>query len=218
MSKSKHKAKKKYRNNGAPSGPRPRPAAAPRRGARRFVPRRGDPPDFWTTVAAVAGGAGSAVLSGLVVNQKILSPEASAIGMIGVGGATAYFAEGNTRVVGNSMASAGAGQLALALMARRALAQANAPAAGATQTAQAAAPAAASAQPAATPGAALPPPVAAPAARPANSASGAGYVVDIFREAASQLDALDEDQWRMGMRDGVDGGADVYDLDDLMAA
>ncbi|MBE7448924.1 MAG: hypothetical protein HS111_08520 [Kofleriaceae bacterium] len=41
MSKSKHKAKKKYRNNGAPSGPRPRPAArAAASGARRFVPPR----------------------------------------------------------------------------------------------------------------------------------------------------------------------------------
>ncbi|MBE7448923.1 MAG: hypothetical protein HS111_08515 [Kofleriaceae bacterium] len=112
---------------------------------------------------------------------------------------------------------AGAGQLALALAARRALAQASAPAAGATQTAQAAAPR--RRRPSRRDaGAALPPPIAAPAARPANSASGAGYVVDVFREAASQLDALDEDQWRMGMRDGADGGADVYDLDDLMAA
>ena len=111
--------KPKHRNNGGGGGsggggssPRPR---------RRGLPRRGNPPDFWSTVAAVAGGAGSAVLSGLVVNQSILSPEASAIGLIGIGGTTAYFADGHARIVGNGMASAGAGQLALAMMGRRAL-------------------------------------------------------------------------------------------------
>jgi len=146
------------------------------------------------------------VLSGLVVNQKILSPEASAIGMIGIGGATAYFADGNTRVVGNSMASAGAGQLALALMGRRALAQ-GAPTKSETP---AAAPQLAAGQPQPAP-----PQPAQP--KPANAHDGGGYVLDMFRDAANQLDILDE-EWRGGMRDGADGGADVYDLDDLAAA
>lgn len=113
--------KKKGRRNAAPLA-----VAAPRR--RRSI-RRGNPPDWKTTLAAVAGGAGGAALGGLVVNQQILSPEAVGLGMIGLGGATAYFADGNTRVLGNSVAAAGAGQLALALMARRAIAGGDRPAA-----------------------------------------------------------------------------------------
>src|SRR5690606_31663213 len=97
-----------------------------RRNAGPFTPRRasgprGARPDWKTTLAALAGGAGSAALGGLVVNQEILSPETVGLGMIGLGGATAYFADGNTRIVGNSVAAAGAGQLALALMAKKAL-------------------------------------------------------------------------------------------------
>ena len=72
-------------------------------------------------MAAAAGGAGSALLSGLAVNQQIVSPEGAALLMIGAGGATAYLADGNARIVGHSMASAGAGQLALAMMGRRAM-------------------------------------------------------------------------------------------------
>jgi hypothetical protein len=112
---------KKARRNAAPVA-----VAAPRR--RRSI-RRGTPPDWKTTLAAVAGGAGGAALGGLVVNQQILSPEAVGLGMIGLGGATAYFADGNTRVLGNSVAAAGAGQLALAVMARRAIAAGDRPAA-----------------------------------------------------------------------------------------
>ena len=88
---------KKRRRNAAPVPKRRRNA------------RRGSPPDWKTTLAALAGGAGSAALGGLEVNQEILSPEAVGIGMIGLGGATAYFADGNARVVGNSVAAAGAG-------------------------------------------------------------------------------------------------------------
>lgn len=194
MAKNKHKHKKHKHRNAAGAGATARPR-------RRYMPRRGDPPDFWTTIAAVAGGAGSAVLSGLVVNQNILSPEATAIGMIGIGGTTAYFADGNTRVVGNSMASAGAGQLALALMGRRALAKGQAP--------QTQAPPQPQAQPPAQPQ--LPP--AQP--KPANSGHGAAYVVDVFRDAANQLDMLDEEEWRMGTRDAA---PDFYDLDDQAAA
>lgn len=185
MAKDKHKDKHtrgKHRNAAG--------AGAASRARRRYLPRRGNPPDFWTTVAAVAGGAGSAVLSGLVVNQNILSPEATAIGMIGIGGTTAYFADGNTRIVGNSMASAGAGQLALALMGRRALAKGAQPA---------------PAQPAAQPAlAALPQlPAPQPAPKPANADRGGAYVVDVFRDAANQLDMLDEEAWRVGTRDAA---------------
>ncbi len=186
--KPKHKKQKHRNNSGGGSGG----GGAPR-ARRKYLPRRGNPPDFWSTVAAVAGGAGSAVLSGLVVNQNILSPEASAIGLIGIGGTTAYFADGNARIVGNGMASAGAGQLALTLMARRAVAKGAAPAA-----APPAAPAPAQPQ--------LPP---ATPARPANAAYGGGYVVDMFRDAAAQLDIIDEDEWRMGTRDAAPDGYEI---------
>ena len=195
--KPKHNKKPKHRNNGGGGGsggggssPRPR---------RRGLPRRGNPPDFWSTVAAVAGGAGSAVLSGLVVNQSILSPEASAIGLIGIGGTTAYFADGHARIVGNGMASAGAGQLALAMMGRRAL----------KGSSPAPPPAVAAAPPPQLPPAAAPPP------RLANAGHGGGYVVDVFRDAANQLDMIDEDEWRMGTRDAA---PDAYEIEEYAPA
>ena len=191
--KPKHK-KPKHRNNGGGGGGGSSPPSRPRR---RGLPRRGNPPDFWSTVAAVAGGAGSAVLSGLVVNQSILSPEASAIGLIGIGGTTAYFADGHARIVGNGMASAGAGQLALAMMGRRALK-------GSPPT------------PASV--AAAPPQPQLPPAQPprlANAGHGGGYVVDVFRDAANQLDMIDEDEWRMGTRDAA---PDAYELEEYAPA
>lgn len=192
MAKQKHKNRKHKHRNAAS------PGAAPR-ARRRYMPRRGDPPDFWTTVAAVAGGAGSAVLSGLVVNQNILSPEATAIGMIGVGGTTAYFADGNARVIGNSVASAGAGQLALALLGRRALTRSAQAGAGVPVQPQGGAPQ-------------LP---AAQQTQPKLANNGGAYVVDVFRDAANQLDMLDEEAWRMGTRDAA---PDYYDLDEQDAA
>ncbi len=206
MKKVKHK--KRHRNNGggpAVGPPRQRP------NVRRHL-RRGYPPDLWTTVAAIAGGAGSAVLGGLVVSQKLLPPEAMAVGMIGVGGATAYLADGNARVVGNSMASAGAGQLALALMARRALAVQNQPPQQFAQTA----PQAATLPPAAP--LALPAPAPPSMAEHRRAAHGGGYVTDAFRDAATELDMLDENGWRMDARDAAVMDADVYDADELAAA
>lgn len=189
--KPKHK-KPKHRNSGGGGGS----SSSPPRPRRRGLPRRGNPPDFWSTVAAVAGGAGSAVLSGLVVNQSILSPEASAIGLIGIGGTTAYFADGHARIVGNGMASAGAGQLALAMMGRRALK---------------------GAPPAPAPVAAAPPQQLPPPAAPrlANAGHGGGYVVDVFRDAANQLDMIDEDEWRMGTRDAA---PDAYEIEEYAPA
>jgi hypothetical protein len=176
----------------------PVPAAAkPRRRVR--LPRRGLPPDWRTTLAALAGGAGGAALGGLVVNQQILSPEAVGIGMIGLGGATAYFADGNTRVIGNSIAAAGAGQLALALMAKKAIGAEKAPIAAPAK------------QPSAPPQLSAPPP---PSPSPRKSATGGGTVVELFRDAALELDEVEEDEWRYGMRDAeAPGGADVYELE-----
>lgn len=205
--KQKHKQKARYRNNGGGGAPKPNPAP---RSPRRYVPRRGEAPDLWTTAAAALGGAGSAVLSALAVDQGIVSKEVSAVALMGVGGATAYFADGNTRVVGNSMASAGAGQLAYALIDKRKKAKEQErqpqPQQGQSQLAAGQPPA-------------LPAPQPAPS-QPAplrKAAYGGGYVIDVFKDAANQLDLLDEDSARMGTRDAADG-FDVYDLDDLAAA
>ena len=155
----------------APASPRPRTRIT-----------RSAPPDWKTIAAAVAGGAGSAALGGLVVNQQILSPEAVGIGLMLGGGATAYFSDGTPRIVGTSIAAAGAGQFALALMNKRALkahGQANP-------------------TPANPPQAQLP----APPAVPRQSASNGGMVVDMFRDAANDLDLV-EDEWRYGVRDAT---------------
>ena len=169
----------------APASPRPRTRIT-----------RSAPPDWKTIAAAVAGGAGSAALGGLVVNQQILSPEAVGIGLMLGGGATAYFSDGTPRIVGTSIAAAGAGQFALALMNKRALkahGQAN-PA------------------PANAPQAQLP----APPAVPRQSANTGGMVVDMFRDAANDLDLV-EDEWRYGVRDATPYQSDepiVIDLDE----
>ena len=169
----------------APASPRPRTRIT-----------RAAPPDWKTIAAAVAGGAGSAALGGLVVNQQILSPEAVGIGLMLGGGATAYFSNGTPRIVGTSIAAAGAGQFALALMNKRALkahGEANPTRANAPQ-------------------AQLP----APPAVPRQSASTGGMVVDMFRDAANDLDLV-EDEWRYGARDTTPYHSDepiVIDLDE----
>jgi hypothetical protein len=39
-------------------------------------------------------------------------------------------------------------------------------------------------------------------------------VIDLFRDAALELEDLDEDEWRFGTRDAeAPGGVDVYDID-----
>lgn len=167
-------------------------AASPRPRARLT---RAVAPDWRTIAAAVAGGAGSAALGGLVVNQQILSPEAVGIGLILGGGATAYFSGGTTRVVGTSVAAAGAGQFALAVMNKRAV-KAHREVNGALP---------------ATPAQLAPPPAVAPRRSP----DGGGVVVDLFRDAANDLDGV-EDEWRYGIRDEATGLNDpvVIDLDD----
>lgn len=197
MKKKKHRKFRRASHRNATTAPAP----APRPRARLA---RSTPPDWKTIAAAVAGGAGSAALGGLVVNQQILSPEAVGIGLMLGGGATAYFSEGMPRVVGTSIAAAGAGQFALAMMNKRAI-KAHGDANTGNQNV---------ALPT-TPNQ-LPP----PAVTPRKSADGGGYVVDLFRDAASDLDMV-EDEWRYGIRDDAYADTDepvVIDLDDDIAA
>lgn len=161
-------------------------------------------PEWKTIVAAVAGGAGSAALGGLVVNQQILSAETVGIGLMLGGGATAYFSEGIPRVVGTSVAACGAGQFALAVMNKRAIkAHESANKNRTDVTTAMTAPAA-------------PATLAPPPAVPRQNANGEGVVTDLFRDAANDLDAL-EDEWRYGIRDDA-GQANnepiVIDLDE----
>ncbi|MCA9679430.1 MAG: hypothetical protein KC464_30650, partial [Myxococcales bacterium] len=148
---------------------------------------------------------GGAAIGGLIVNQKILSPEAVGVGLMLGGGAAAYFADGTARIVGTSVAAAGAGQLALATMAKQALkGQQHA----ANQAQQ---------QVAANQNVQLPaPPAAEPP--PRKSATG-GVVVSTFRDAVGDLDMFD-DEWRYGTREPPrDAGPEddepiVIDLDE----
>lgn len=196
------KKKHRHRKNKAA---RPRNAtagfastSAPRPRARLKL-RPSNAPDWKTIAAAVAGGAGSAALGGLVVNQQILSPEAVGIGLILGGGATAYFSEGMPRVVGTSVAAAGAGQFALAVMNKRAI-KAHADSNANAQTGMRA----------------QLPPAPPPAVTPRSAREG-GVVVDLFRDAATDLDQY-EDEWRYGMRDDAmmpdNNEPIVIDLDD----
>jgi hypothetical protein len=172
------------------------------------LPRRAPPPPWKTIAAAVAGGGVSAAVGGLVVNQKVLSPEAVGIGLMLGGGAAAYFADGNTRVVGAGMASVGAGQLALALMARQAIK-------GQSQVAaQSQNPQPPQHQPAQLPASAAPAPAPPTAPEPPRrSATGGGVVVDLFRDAIADLDMI-EDEWRYGVHDHRDAEPLVIDLDE----
>lgn len=186
----KHKLKGHRNANGGSASPLARP--------RSRLPKRAVPPPWKTIAAALAGGAGGAALGGLVANQKILSPEAVGVGLMLGGGATAYFADGHARVVGTSVAAAGAGQLALAMMTKQAVKSKEK-----EQQTTATAPAPIAQLPAAPP--AVPP--------PRKSATGGGVVVDLFRDAANDLDMI-EDEWRYGMRDHAGHGAVGNDSDE----
>jgi len=202
MKKKKHHHRAAKRRNKGPRNSSTGFAAAAPRPRAKTATRSGNPPDWKTIVAAVAGGAGSAALGGLVVNQQILSPEAVGIGLMLGGGATAYFSEGMPRVVGTSVAASGAGQFALAMMNKRAV-KAHEDANGnksRPMTASAPAPAQ------------LPPP---PAVAPRQRATGGGVVLDMFQNAAHDVDSI-EDEWRYGIRDDAVPGAEpvVIDLDE----
>lgn len=181
----------------ATAAPRPRSRTLGRAGA----------PDWKTIFAAVAGGAGSAAIGGLIVNQQILSSEAVGIGLMLGGGATAYFSDGLPRIVGSSVAASGAGQFALAMMNKRALKGHDA--ANKDKDTRPT-----------TPVPYTPPQLAPPpAVPPRQRASGGGVVLDMFRDAANDLDTI-EDEWRYGIRDdGYPGAADngepiIIDLDE----
>ncbi|MBP6627873.1 MAG: hypothetical protein KA297_00490 [Kofleriaceae bacterium] len=178
-----HKKKKGHRNkrrNDSGGG-----AAIAARSRPRFrIPRRGAPPPWHTLGAAVAGAVGSAVASGLLVNQKVAEPETVSMLMAVGGGVAAYLTDGNARVAATGVACAGAGQYALAKLGKAALRKAER-----EQHAQAAAPQAPA--PAAVP----------PAAPPRQRSQGGGVVLELFRDAAAELESDEEDEWRFGTRD-----------------
>jgi hypothetical protein len=190
----KHKHRPRNAATGfAPAAPRPRA---------RSTASHSTAPHWKSILAAVAGGAGSAAIGGLIVNQQILSSEAVGIGLMLGGGATAYFSDGTPRIVGTSVAAAGAGQFALAMMNKRAVkAQDDAHKNNPTTTI--------AANPAPAAPAQLPPPPAVPRQR----ATGGGVVVDLFRDAANDLESV-EDEWRYGIRD--DGYANAHDSSEPM--
>ncbi len=202
--KAKHKKSPHHRNNGGGAGggapPRPRPRVRPA--------RRGEAPPWKTIGAAVAGSVGSAIASGLIVNQKVAEPETVSLLMAATGGLGAYLTDGNTRVAFTGVAAAGAGQYALVKLGRLAekkAQQADEEKAKLEAEAKARAEAAAfAAQPAQ-----LPAPPAPPPPGPRQQAAGRGVVVDLFRDVSSDLELLDEDEVRYSTRDD-----EVADEDD----
>jgi hypothetical protein len=76
-------------------------------------------PGMENTLAAVLGGGGGALLGGLLVRWGV-SPEMSALAMTVGGGVAAYTLSGTVRTAASGLAAAGAGQLALALLAKEA--------------------------------------------------------------------------------------------------
>ena len=83
-------------------------------GARRIG--RGAAPDFGTMVAGVAGGALGALAGGMLVRWDI-NPTLAAVVMTVGGGVAAYTMGGKGRAAAAGLAAAGAGQLALAMLA-----------------------------------------------------------------------------------------------------
>lgn len=197
--KGRRRNKAKARRNAGPVAATPRP--------RSWRPRRAAAPPPWETIAAAVGGSvGSAVVSGLISNQKIAEPDTMAM-LMAVGGATAaYFTDGNVRVAATGVAAAGAGQYALAKMYDAAVKKAERDAKKQAEQNAPQAPVA----PAQAPQ--LPAP-ATPAAPPRKSATGGGVVIDLFRDAAADLEQLDEDEYRYGYRDAGSDDDDPIEID-----
>jgi hypothetical protein len=185
MKKRKFKFKTKRRRNQSAGAV----ALAPRRPR---LPPRAAPPSFQTIASAAAGAVGSAVVTGLLVNQKIAKPETVALLLAATGGLGAYLTDRNARVAFTGAAAAGAGQFALAYLGKSATKR------NEMERTVAAAPA-------------EPPPSDAPR----KSAYGGSYVVDTFHGARADLDEI-EDEWRYEMRDAdpVDDGYLEIDLDE----
>jgi hypothetical protein len=178
-----HKQRNKHRNNGAGAAS----TAPPRSRPRLRVPRRGEAPPWKTIGAAVVGSVGSAVASGLLVNQQIVKPDTAALLMAATGGLGAYLTDGNARVAFTGVAAAGAGQYALVKIGGLADNQAQREA---KAKAEAEAKAKADAEALAQQQAQLPPASSPPTRQ---HASGRGVVVDLFRDASADLELLDED-------------------------
>ena len=190
--KRKHRNKLKHRRNSAGGL-----GASSIRGLRMPRLRRGAPPPWQTIGAAVAGSVGSAIASGLIVNQKIAKPETISLLMAATGGLGAYLTEGNARVAFTGVAAAGAGQYALAALGKAAM----------RKEAERQSQGPAQAQlPAATPE----PPA------PRQRATGGGAVVELFRDAAADLESIDDDDGRYSTRnDDVDDDTPLeIDLDE----
>lgn len=150
-------------------------------------------PTGWlgSSAAAMIGGGGGAVLGGVLANQEIVKPETTGLLMTVGGLIGGVFAEGHARTAMHSLTGAGAGQLALEYMRKRAVKEAEAaPPPIATTTAPALPPPAPNAQ-------------AAPASTPANAAGPPGSVWSAFRDAAGELEWLDDA--------GADAGWEDYD-------
>jgi len=181
-------------------------AAPARSRARARLPRRGEAPPWKTIGAAIAGSVGSAVASGLIVNQKIAEPETVALLMGATGALGAYLTDGNARVAFTGAAAAGAGQYALLKLGDLAVKKAEKEDAG--KKAEAEAKAKADALAAQQAQAQLPASTGSTTV-PSNSARGRGIVVDLFRDSAADLDLYDEDETGYSTRD-----ADSSDEDD----
>ncbi len=190
------KARNARRNNSAGSAAVARPSRP-----RLRVPRRGEAPPWKTIGAAIAGSVGSAVASGIIVNQKIAEPETVALLMGATGALGAYLTDGNTRVAFTGAAAAGAGQYALLKLGDLAVKKAEKEEAGKAKADALAAQQAQAQLPASTGSTTV----------PSNSARGRGIVVDLFRDSAADLDLYlyDEDEPRYSTRD-----ADPPDEDD----
>ena len=133
------------------------------------------------TAASAGGGAASALIGGLAVSHSIMEPETFGLISTVAGAALASRSDTKWREAFNGAAAAGAGQLVLGWMAKRALKS--------SET-----------KPADKPGApaSLPngKPSALPAPQQANSADGDGYVVHMFRDMAGGLDEYFEERAR----------------------
>jgi len=198
------KGRNAQRNNGAGGAAVARPGRPKIR-----VPRRGEAPPWKTIGAAIAGSVGSAVASGLIVNQKIAEPETVALLMGATGALGAYLTDGNARVAFTGAAAAGAGQYALLKLGDLAVKKAEkAEKEDAGKKAEAEAKAKADALAAQQAQAQLPASTGSTTV-PSNSARGRGIVVDLFRDSAADLDLYDEDETRYSTRD-----ADSSDEDD----
>src|SRR5688572_15928938 len=84
-------------------------------GARRLG--RGEAPDLGNMVAGVIGGGLGALAGGLLVRWDV-NPTLAAVVMTVGGGVAAYTMDGKARAAAAGLAAAGAGQLALAMLAK----------------------------------------------------------------------------------------------------